>query len=134
PLGSVRVTLQSRGEARRQGMARAQLSLLVFAVALAIGVPDIALAQADFYRGKQIRLISGHPVGGDYDLGARFLAKHLSRHIPGQPTVVVQNMPAAASVAASNFVYNQALRDGTVIGSFSRNLASQTLMGAPNIE
>ena len=57
-------------------MARAQLSLLVFAAALAIAAPRLALAQADFYRGKQIRLISGHPVGGDYDLGARFLAKH----------------------------------------------------------
>jgi tripartite-type tricarboxylate transporter receptor subunit TctC len=103
-------------------------------VALALGVPGAALAQGDFYRGKQIRLISGHPVGGDYDIGARFLAKHLSRHIPGQPVIVVQNMPAAASVVAANFIYNQAPRDGTVIGSFSRNLASQALMGLPNIE
>src|SRR5262249_40551288 len=52
----------------------------------------------------------------------------------GQPAIVVQNMPAAASIAASNFIYNQAPRDGTVIGSFSRNLASQALMGQPNIE
>jgi tripartite-type tricarboxylate transporter receptor subunit TctC len=115
-------------------MARAQLSLLVLAAALATAAPGIALAQADLYRGKQIRLISGHPVGGDYDLGARFLAKHLSRHIPGEPVVVVQNMPAAASVVAANFIYNQAPRDGTVIGSFSRNLASQARMGQPNIE
>ena len=109
---------------------------LVIAIGFAIGIASIAHAQgtADFYRNKQVRLISGHPVGGDYDIGARFLAKHLARHIPGQPSVVVQNMPAAASVAASNFVYNQAPRDGTVIGSFSRNLASQALMGAPNIE
>jgi tripartite-type tricarboxylate transporter receptor subunit TctC len=108
-------------------------SILAAALCLA---PAGAFAQgaADFYRGKQIRLISGHPVGGDYDVGARFLAKHLSRHIPGQPAVVVQNMPAAASVAAANFVYNQAPRDGTVIGSFSRNFASQALMGQPNIE
>src|SRR4051812_15444422 len=120
-------------EAQRNGMAGARLSLVVAAV-LAIGVPRLALAQAEFYRGKQIRLISGHPVGGDYDLGARFVAKHLSRHIPGEPVVVVQNMPAAASVVAANFIYNQAPRDGTVIGSFSRNLASQARMGQPNIE
>src|SRR5262249_45017284 len=109
------------------------LWLLVAALCLA---PHSAVAQgaADFYHGKQIRLISGHPVGGDYDVGARFLAKHLSRHIPGQPVIVVQNMPAAASVVAANYVYNQAPRDGTVIGSFSRNLASQALMGQPNIE
>jgi tripartite-type tricarboxylate transporter receptor subunit TctC len=93
-----------------------------------------ASAQTDFYRGKQIRLISGHPVGGDYDIGARFLAKHLARHIPGQPVIVVQNMPAAASVALANFIYNQAPREGTVIGSFSRNFASQARMGQPNIE
>jgi len=104
------------------------------ATAFALGAPGVALAQGDFYRGRQIRLVSGHPVGGDYDLGARFLAKHLSRHIPGQPVIVVQNMPAAASVAAANFIYNQAPRDGTVIGSFSRNLASQARMGQPNIE
>src|SRR5262249_51427498 len=93
-----------------------------------------ASAQSDFYRGKQIRLISGHPVGGDYDIRARFLAKHLARHIPGQPVIVVQNMPAAASIALANFIYNQAPRDGTVIGSFSRNFASQARMGQPNIE
>src|SRR5262245_63771000 len=114
-------------------MARAQLTF-VFAAALAIGAPGLSFAQPDFYRGKQIRLISGHPVGGDYDLGARFLAKHLSRHIPGEPIVVVQNLPAAASVVAANFIYHQAPRDGTVIGSFSRNLASQARMGQANIE
>ena len=106
----------------------------VLAIGLALGAPATVLAQGDFYRGKQIRLVSGHPVGGDYDVGARFLAKHLSRHIAGQPVIVVQNMPAAASVAAANFIYNQAPRDGTVIGSFSRNLASQARMGLPNIE
>ena len=88
----------------------------------------------DFYKGKQVRLISGHPVGGDYDVGARFLAKHLQRHIPGQPAVIVQNMPQAASIVAANFIANVAPRDGTVIGSFSRNFASQAMMGQANIE
>jgi tripartite-type tricarboxylate transporter receptor subunit TctC len=88
----------------------------------------------DFYKGKQIRLISGHPVGGDYDVGARFLAKYLSKHIPGEPAVVVQNMPQAASIVAANFLYNQAPRDGTVIGSFSRNFPSQALLGQSNIK
>lgn len=113
---------------------RHRLTGLATAVGLGLGLSSAAIAQGDFYRGKQIRLISGHPVGGDYDVGARFLAKHLARHIPGQPVIVVQNMPAAASVVAANFIYNQAPRDGTVIGSFSRNIASQALMGQPNIE
>ena len=106
----------------------------LIALGTLLAVPSGACAQADFYKGKTVRLISGHPVGGDYDLGARLLAKHLARHIPGQPTVVVQNMPAAASVAAANYIYNVAPKDGTVIGSFSRNFASQALMGQPNIE
>ena len=111
----------------------APLYCCTLAAALCLAAPS-AYAQGDLYRGKQIRLISGHPVGGDYDIGARFLAKHLARHVPGQPAIVVQNMPAAASIAAANFIYNQAPRDGTVIGSFSRNFASQALMGQPNIE
>src|SRR5262245_14765923 len=93
------------------GMTLGNARVWALLTALAVAAPCAAFAQAafpaalpqvDFYRGKQIRLISGHPVGGDYDLGARFLAKHLSRHIPGEPIVVVQNMPAAASVVAAN--------------------------------
>jgi tripartite-type tricarboxylate transporter receptor subunit TctC len=109
----------------------------LWVAALCIGLASTAAfgqTASDFYKGKQIRLVSGHPVGGDYDVGARFLAKHLQRHIPGQPSIVVQNMPAAASVAAANYMYHAAPRDGTVIGSFSRNFPSQARMGLPNIE
>ena len=87
----------------------------------------------DFYKNKQIRMIIGHPVGNDYDLGGRFLAKYLTRHIAGNPLIVVSNMPAASSVAAANFLYGQAPRDGTVFGSFSRNIPSQALMGQANL-
>jgi tripartite-type tricarboxylate transporter receptor subunit TctC len=109
---------------------------LVTATVLACGASVSARAQAsgDLYRGKQIRLIVGHPVGNDHDVGGRLLARYLGKHIPGQPSVVVQNMTAAASVAAANFVYTQAPRDGTVIGTFSRNLPSQAMMGQPHIE
>src|SRR5262249_13729089 len=93
-----------------------------------------AQAPQDFYKNKQIRMIIGHPVGNDYDLAGRFLARYLARHIPGEPTIVVQNMPAAASIAAANFLYAQAPRDGTVFGSFSRNVPSQALMGQMNVE
>src|SRR5262249_55735113 len=89
---------------------------------------------ADFYKNKQIRLIVGHPVGNDHDVGGRLLARHLGKHIPGAPTVIVQNMTAAASVAAANYVYSRAPRDGSVIGTFSRNVPSQAMMGQPNIE
>ena len=91
-------------------------------------------AAQDFYRNKQVRLIVGHPVGNDHDVGGRLLAKYLGKHIPGRPNVIVQNMTAAASVAAANYVYGHAPRDGTVMGTFSRNVPSQAMMGQPNVE
>ena len=95
--------------------------------------PGGALAQ-DFYKDKQIRMIIGHPVGGDYDIGGRVLAKHLGKHIPGNPTIIVQNMPAAGSIVAANYLHNQAPKDGTVFGSFSRNFPSQALVGQARVE
>jgi len=89
---------------------------------------------SDFYADKVVRIIVGHPVGGDYDQGARMLAKYLGRHLPGHPAVIVQNMPAAASVVAANFLFNRAPQDGTVFGSFSRNLASQAVLGRSGIQ
>jgi tripartite-type tricarboxylate transporter receptor subunit TctC len=88
----------------------------------------------DFYRSKQLRLIVGHAVGNDYDVGGRLLAKHLPKHIPGQPTIIVQNMPQAASLVAANYLYTQAPRDGTVIGSFSRNFPISAMLGGHGIE
>src|SRR5438128_2337872 len=104
---------------------------VAFGMAMSVHGQD---AQDSFYRNKQVRLIVGHPVGNDHDVGGRLLARHLAKHIPGRPTVVVQNMTAAASVAAANYVYAQAPRDGTVFGTFSRNVPSQAMMGQPNIE
>jgi tripartite-type tricarboxylate transporter receptor subunit TctC len=103
---------------------------------LSAAASGFAFAQpgSDYYRGKQIRMIIGHPVGNDYDLGGRFLAKYLTKHIPGNPLIVVSNMPAASSVAAANFLYGQAPRDGTVFGSFSRNIPSQALMRQANLD
>src|SRR6202050_4576682 len=88
----------------------------------------------DFYKDKQIRLIAGFPAGNDYDLGARLLAKYLPKYIPGEPSIIVQNMPQAASVAAANYLYAQAPRDGTVFGSFSRNIVNDALTAQPNVE
>ena len=106
------------------------------ALGLACGLSLNAYGQGtpDFYKNKQVRLIVGHPVGNDHDVGGRLLARYLGKYIPGQPAVIVQNMTAAASIAAANYVYAQAPRDGTVIGTFSRNFPGQALMGQPNIE
>jgi tripartite-type tricarboxylate transporter receptor subunit TctC len=103
---------------------------LIFAAALGVS----AASAEDFYQGKQIRLILGFPAGNDYDLGARLLVKYLVKYIPGQPTIIVQNLPQAASVAAANYLYAQAPRDGTVFGSFSRNIVNDALTAQPNVD
>jgi tripartite-type tricarboxylate transporter receptor subunit TctC len=109
---------------------------LLAALVLPLGAACGAHAQSaqDFYKGRQITLMVGHEVGNDYDVGARLLARHLPKHLPGRPAVVVQNLPQAAGMASANFMYLRAARDGSVIGSISRNLPSQAVMGLPNIE
>ena len=81
-----------------------------------------AVSAQPFYAGKQITLIAGSGVGGGYDLLARLTARHLGRLIPGQPAVIVQNMPAAGSLAATNHIYATAPKDGTVIALIQRGM------------
>jgi tripartite-type tricarboxylate transporter receptor subunit TctC len=76
-----------------------------------------ASAQADFYKGKTVSLMVGFPPGGGYDVYARVVARHLPRHIPGTPNVIVQNMPGAGSLNLANHLYSVAPKDGTIIGS-----------------
>ena len=77
---------------------------------------------ADFYRGKQVTMVIGYGPGGGYDIYGRIMAKYIGRHIPGNPTVIVQNMPGAGSMRATNYLYEVAPKDGTVIGTFARNM------------
>jgi tripartite-type tricarboxylate transporter receptor subunit TctC len=76
-----------------------------------------AVAQADFYKGKTIEMIISTGVGGGLDTNARMVARHLAKHIPGHPTIIAKNMPGAGHVRAANYIYNQAPKDGTTIGS-----------------
>jgi tripartite-type tricarboxylate transporter receptor subunit TctC len=86
-----------------------------------VPLPAHAQTIADFYRGKQITLVTSASVGGGYDQYARLLAKHMPRHIPGEPNIIVQNMVGAEGLRAANYLYNVAPQDGTVIGGLSRN-------------
>src|SRR5579859_384109 len=97
--------------------AAALLACFVAFVATAARAQSVA----DFYRGKQITLITSASVGGGYDQYARLLAKHMPRHIPGNPGIVVENMVGAEGLRAANYIYNVAAQDGTVIGGLSRN-------------
>jgi tripartite-type tricarboxylate transporter receptor subunit TctC len=84
---------------------------------------------ADFYAGKQITMIVGSAVGGGYDTYARLVARHWSKHIPGNPPIIIQNMPAAGSVAAMNALANTAPRDGTTIGAVQTHVGIEPIMG-----
>jgi tripartite-type tricarboxylate transporter receptor subunit TctC len=86
---------------------------------------------AGFYAGKTISLLVGSSAGGGYDLYARLLARHMASHIPGHPTIVVQNMTGAGTLRLALYMYSVAAKDGTVIGSFSRSVPFAPLMGLP---
>jgi len=86
-------------------------------IVLGLAAPAAAQDVADFYRGKQMRLMVGSSVGGGYDTLGRLLARHIVNHIPGHPTMIVQNQPAAGGMVMTNQLYSQGPRDGTVIGA-----------------
>jgi len=92
----------------------------IFAVGL-IAIPP-GEAQAPSYQAKTITIVVGYKPGGGYDRTARLLARHLPKHIPGKPTIIVQNMPGANSIIAANHIYSIAKPDGLTIGTFNRNL------------
>ncbi len=107
------------------------LRLLTLACSCVALLPVAANADEveDFYRGKQVSLYIGYSPGGGYDTYARVLARHIGKHIPGNPTVVPQNMPGAGSLTLANYIYNIAPKDGTVFGTIGRGIAMEPLLG-----
>jgi tripartite-type tricarboxylate transporter receptor subunit TctC len=103
----------------------------ILAVCLVVCAAAPALAQqdvADFYKGKTVRIVVGIGVGSGYDINARALARHLSAHIPGNPTVIVQNQPGAGSLIMTNQMYAAGPFDGTVIGASFNGLPTTPLL------
>jgi tripartite-type tricarboxylate transporter receptor subunit TctC len=105
-----------------------------FLMALCFCLPGFAVqaSQAEieqFYKGKVLTLVVGIDTGGSYDQYARLLSRHLAKHIPGRPTIVVQNLPGAAGVRAAQRLYNASPRDGTEIGMIYRGVATMPLLG-----
>ena len=110
------------------------LKPLLAAIALfASGVQVHAQTVADFYRGKTVDLIIGFPTGGSNDTYARSLARHIGKHIPGNPQVVARNMPGAGSFQAAAHVYSVAPQDGTVISIGAPTLSLEQKMGAQGV-
>jgi tripartite-type tricarboxylate transporter receptor subunit TctC len=112
--------------------ARCALTALALPCAwtVLLAAPASADAVADFYKGKTVTLVVGYGPGGGYDVYARLIGRHLGRHIPGQPNVVVQNMPGAGSLRAVNWLNNLAPRDGTAIAHFARNMPLMGMLGS----
>src|SRR6266516_2099231 len=108
-------------------MKRAPLALLVVLAAAAPAVAQQEEAQA-FFRGKTLRLIVGIAVGSGYDINARLLARHMAAHIPGQPTIIVQNQPGAGSLAMTNALYHTGPFDGTVMGASFNGMPTTPLL------
>jgi len=104
--------------------------LIIFAV-LCFGQSD---AQEPYFKGKTIKIIVGFSAGGGYDTYARLIARHMGSHVPGNPTIVVDNMTGAGSLIAANHVYKVAKPDGLTIGHFIGGLFLQQLLGKPGIE
>ena len=98
------------------------------AAALALfSTPSAAQSVADFYKGKQVTIIVGSSPGGGYDAQGRLVARHINKHIPGNPVIVVQNMPGAGSLQATNHLYNLAPKDGTFMGLVQRGMLTAKL-------
>ena len=93
-----------------------------------------AQSAADFYKGKSVDLYIGYSVGGAYDLYARYLARHMGKHIPGNPTVVPKNMEGAGSLRLANWLYNVGPKDGTTFGIIGRGTGFDTLLGNPKAQ
>ena len=108
---------------------RPTASMLVCGLLLSMAASKGAAAQdpAEFFKSRSFNIVVGSPPAGSYDFYARSIARHIGRHLPGQPSVVVQNMPGGGGYEAANHLYNTAAKDGSVIATFSRGVPMQPL-------
>ena len=116
-------------------MSSIKAFLVVLSIALTLADSQLGAADsAKIYEGKTVRIIVGLAAGGGYDLYARTLARHLGKHIPGNPAIVVENMTGAGSIIAANYLYKIAKPDGLTIGHYLGGIALQQLLGKSGIE
>lgn len=109
------------------------MMLLLTVVVLLIVLPKAAPGQQDFYRDKRIRFVVGYPPGGGYDLATRVVARHMGRHIPGNPSIIVQNMPGGGSRIAANHINAAAKADGLTVGIWNSAFALFHALGDSTI-
>ena len=115
-------------------MVRLPLMFMLASLALFCATSTPVDAQDSFYRGKTVRIIVGASAGGGYDTYSRTIARHIAKHIPGNPTFTVENMPGAGFLISANHMFKIARPDGLTIGHFIGGLFLQQLLGKPGIE
>src|SRR5215203_3912438 len=116
---------------RRFGRGSRSIGAALTIGLLAAGAPLPAQAQSveEFYRAHPVNLVIGFPVANAYDTYGRAVARHLGKHVPGNPAVIAVNRPGAGSLAAANYLYNAAPKDGATIATFNRSVPLEPLMG-----
>ena len=115
-------------------MPRRLFAILIVLVVLILAGTGRPAAAQSFYEGKTIRIIVGLAPGGGFDTYARVIARHMGKHVPGNPTLVVENMPGAGSLIAANHIYRVAKPDGLTVAKFNGPLMMGQVLGQPGIE
>lgn len=126
-LGSLSVLVFLFMHAKYGSYSTPSLEVVASAEAAAAGAEP-------FYRGKTLRIVVGNPAGGGYDVYARLLARFMEKHIPGNPSIIVQNMPGAGSMIAANYVYEAAKPDGLTMALVGRELYLTQIGGVPELK
>lgn len=115
---------------RKKELAASLLSLVGFVFVLAL---SSGASAEEFYKGKSIRFVVGFAAGGGYDTYTRTIARHISRHIPGNPSTVVENMDGAGSLIAAHYIYKNAEPDGLTVGLFNSAMVLRQALGDPSV-
>src|SRR5215831_1063846 len=105
-----------------------------FAIALLASVSAVAQSVEEFYRGKTINFVVGYPTAGAPDIYARLVARHMAKHIPGNPNIVARNMPGAGSLTAANHMFNTAPKDGTSVALTSPTMPLEEMLGVAQVK
>jgi len=106
-------------------------STAVFALVFLLVSPKVTADE--FYKGKRLRFIVGYAPGGGYDTYTRAIARHIGKHIPGNPSAVIENMEGAGSLVAANYMFNKAEADGLTVGNFNSGMVTQQALAAKGI-
>src|SRR5262245_58566669 len=120
----------------RQLRSRLSVPRAILAGAALLAAVGDACAQPveQFFARKTVTITIGYTAGGSYDLYGRMVARHLGKHIPGQPSVIAQNMPGAGSLKAANYLYEVAPKDGTALGVIVESAALEQALANPGVQ